>query len=218
MEIEIKEKKREQILFKENNDQEIIIRVKAGGVFVATWIDFLSLERSIRIILEGQGAQAEIFGITALDGDISTKIKVTIEHLAPETKSSFVWQNILTDASRTEIVSRVIVTPKAQLSEAKQLIKSLLLSDSVKAIVKPQLEIHADDVLCTHGATIGSLNEEEIRFLTSRGLSREESLDFLYLAFIRPSLAVLELKERKKVELLFKKRIKNFFAMTKKLN
>jgi hypothetical protein len=98
-----------------------------------------------------------------------------VEHAQPHCASHEYFNGILDDKSKGVFHGRIYVHPIAQKTDAKQTNKNLLLSDDATADTKPQLEIYADDVKCTHGATIGQLNEESIFYLRSRGIGNEET-------------------------------------------
>ena len=106
-----------------------------------------------------------------------------VEHAQPHCASHEYFNGILDDKSRGVFHGRILVRPNAQKTDAKQTNKNLLLSDDAGADTKPQLEIYADDVKCTHGATIGQLNEESIFYLRSRGIGPETARRMLIHAF-----------------------------------
>jgi Fe-S cluster assembly protein SufD len=90
--------------------------------------------------------------------------------------------------SRVDFYGKIIVAPDAQRTEAYQENHNLLLSDGAKVDTKPQLEIYADDVKCSHGATVGRLNEEEQFYMRSRGISLEDAKVLQMISFISPVL------------------------------
>jgi len=106
-----------------------------------------------------------------------------VEHAQPHCASHEYFNGILDDKSKGVFHGRILVRRIAQKTDAKQTNKNLLLSDDATADTKPQLEIYADDVKCTHGATIGQLNDESIFYLRSRGLSMETARRMLIHAF-----------------------------------
>jgi Fe-S cluster assembly protein SufD len=106
-----------------------------------------------------------------------------VEHAQPHCNSHEYYNGILDGRSKGVFHGRILVRQGAQKTDAKQTNKNLLLSDEATVDTKPQLEIYADDVKCTHGATIGQLNEESIFYLRSRGLSAERSRRMLIHAF-----------------------------------
>src|SRR5947208_14256831 len=106
-----------------------------------------------------------------------------VEHAQPHCNSHEYFNVILDDKSRGVFHGRILVRQAAQKTDAKQTNKNLLLSDDATANTKPQLEIYADDVKCTHGATIGQLNEESIFYLRTRGIGAETARRMLIHAF-----------------------------------
>jgi Fe-S cluster assembly protein SufD len=106
-----------------------------------------------------------------------------VEHAQPHCNSHEYFNGILDGRSRGVFHGRILVRPDAQKTDAKQTNKNLLLSDDAGVNTKPQLEIYADDVKCTHGATIGQLNEESIFYLRARGIGKETARRMLMHAF-----------------------------------
>ena len=106
-----------------------------------------------------------------------------VEHAQPHCASHEYFNGILDDKSKGVFHGRIYVHPIAQKTDAKQTNKNLLLSDDATADTKPQLEIYADDVKCTHGATIGQLNDESIFYLRSRGIESDTAKQMLIHAF-----------------------------------
>jgi Fe-S cluster assembly protein SufD len=106
-----------------------------------------------------------------------------VEHAQAHCNSHEYFNGILDGRSRGVFHGRILVRPMAQKTDAKQTNKNLLLSDDATINTKPQLEIYADDVKCTHGATIGQLNEESIFYLRTRGIGLETARRILIHAF-----------------------------------
>src|SRR5208282_3801293 len=106
-----------------------------------------------------------------------------VEHAQPHCASHEYFNGILDDKSRGVFHGRILVREIAQKTDAKQTNKNLLLSDEATIDTKPQLEIYADDVKCTHGATVGQLNEESIFYLRARGIGAETARRMLIHAF-----------------------------------
>ncbi len=106
-----------------------------------------------------------------------------VDHEKPRCNSHEYYNGILDGRSRGVFHGRILVRPNAQKTDAKQTNKNLLLSDDATVDTKPQLEIYADDVKCTHGATIGQLNDESIFYLRARGLGLETARRMLIHAF-----------------------------------
>ncbi len=133
--------------------------------------------------LKGEGAAAELFGLYLTDGNRQVENSTVIEHLKPECTSREHYKGILNDESRAVFRGRIVVAEDAQKTDSRQKNDNLLLSDSARINSKPQLEIYADDVSCTHGATVGQLEDEKIFYLQSRGISRQEAGALLIKAF-----------------------------------
>lgn len=109
-------------------------------------------------------------------------------HSAPACHSEQDYRGILKDEAHAVFNGRVIVAKHAQKTEAKQQNKNLLLSKNTEIDTKPQLEIFADDVICTHGATVGQLDEEALFYLATRGIGREEATRYLVQAFTQENI------------------------------
>jgi len=138
---------------------------------------------NIRARLAGEGLECILNGLYLTRGDQLADHHMIVEHAQPNCASHEYFNGILDDKSKGVFHGRILVRPAAQKTDAKQTNKNLLLSDDATADTKPQLEIYADDVKCTHGATIGQLNEESIFYLRSRGLSSETARRMLIHAF-----------------------------------
>jgi Fe-S cluster assembly protein SufD len=107
-----------------------------------------------------------------------------VNHLHPHCESSQLYKGLLNGSSRSVFNGKIYVDPIAQKTNAYQLNKNLLLGTNSRVDTKPQLEIFADDVQCTHGATIGQLNEEELFYLQTRGVSRPKAVKTLAKGFV----------------------------------
>jgi Fe-S cluster assembly protein SufD len=133
--------------------------------------------------LDGEGAECTLNGLYLADGDRLVDNHTTIDHAKPHCPSHEIYKGILGGRARAVFNGKIIVRPDAQKTDAKQTNRALLLSDSASINTKPQLEIFADDVKCTHGAAIGQLDEDAIFYLRARGLTFEEARDMLIHAF-----------------------------------
>ncbi len=133
--------------------------------------------------LDGEGIEAVLNGVYLTNGDQLADHYMIVDHAKPNCASHEYFNGILAGKSRGVFHGRILVRPDAQKTDAKQTNKNLLLSDDASADTKPQLEIYADDVKCTHGATIGQLNEASIYYLRSRGIGLEKARRMLIHAF-----------------------------------
>jgi Fe-S cluster assembly protein SufD len=138
---------------------------------------------NIRAKLAGEGLECILNGLYLTRGEQLADHHMIVEHAQPHCASHEYFNGILDDKSRGVFHGRILVQPIAQKTDAKQTNKNLLLSDDASADTKPQLEIYADDVKCTHGATIGQLNPESIFYLRSRGIGPETARRMLIHAF-----------------------------------
>jgi Fe-S cluster assembly protein SufD len=134
-------------------------------------------------VLDGDGAECTLNGLYVAGGDSLVDTHTTIDHAQPHCPSHEVYKGILTGRARAVFNGKIIVRLDAQKTDAKQTNKALLLTDDAQINTKPQLEIFADDVKCTHGAAIGQLDDDAMFYLRSRGLSVADSRAMLIRAF-----------------------------------
>ena len=125
---------------------------------------------NLRMRLAQPGIECVLNGLYMLRGQQLADHHMIVEHAAPHCDSYEYFNGILDEQSRGVFHGRILVQPGAQKTDAKQTNKNLLLSDDATANTKPQLEIYADDVKCTHGATIGEMDDDAIFYLRARGL------------------------------------------------
>jgi Fe-S cluster assembly protein SufD len=138
---------------------------------------------NIRTKLAGEGLECVLNGLYLTRGEQLADHHMIVEHAQPHCASHEYFNGILDDKSKGVFHGRILVQEIAQKTDAKQTNKNLLLSDDATADTKPQLEIYADDVKCTHGATVGQLNEESIFYLRSRGIGPDNARRMLIHAF-----------------------------------
>ncbi len=148
--------------------------VSLGGALART---------DIGVILDGEGAEASLDGFYLTGNEQQADSHLTVRHKKPNCRSFQLYKGILAGSSRAVFNGRIVVDQDAQKTDARQSNRNLLLSDDATVYSNPQLEIFADDVRCTHGSTIGRLDEEAIFYLRSRGIGREEARRLLTLAF-----------------------------------
>ena len=125
---------------------------------------------NLRMRLAQPGIECVLNGLYMLRGQQLADHHMIVEHASPHCDSHEYFNGILDDQSRGVFHGRILVQPGAQKTDAKQTNKNLLLSDDATANTKPQLEIYADDVKCTHGATIGAMDDDAIFYLQTRGI------------------------------------------------
>jgi len=138
---------------------------------------------NIYATLAGEGLECILNGLYLTRAEQLADHYMIVDHAEPHGESHEYFNGILADQSKGVFHGRILVRPDAQKTDAKQTNKNLLLSDNATANTKPQLEIYADDVKCTHGATLGQLNEESIFYLRSRSIPLEKARRMLIHAF-----------------------------------
>jgi Fe-S cluster assembly protein SufD len=150
--------------------------------------------------LDGEGCGATLNGLYMIGGEQHCDHQTQIVHAQPNCFSREVYKGILDDRSHGVFNGKVYVHPIAQKTDGKQTNNTLLLSENAKVDTKPQLEIFADDVKCTHGATIGAIDRNALFYMKSRGIDAETATQLLTYAFAADVLETIEL-EPLKVEL-----------------
>jgi Fe-S cluster assembly protein SufD len=154
-----------------------------------------ALARSnVYTVLAGAGGGATLNGLYMLDGDQHMDHQTRIEHAEPNCYSREVYKGVLDGASHGVFNGKVYVRPAAQKTDGKQTNNTLLLSEKAQVDTKPQLEIFADDVKCTHGATIGRLDEMALFYMKSRGVNREFARRLLTYAFAADVIETIEVE------------------------
>jgi Fe-S cluster assembly protein SufD len=147
--------------------------------------------------LAGEAAEAVLNGLYMVDGAQHVDHQTRIEHVAPNCPSHELYKGILDGRSHGVFNGKVYVHPEAQKTDGKQSNNNLLLSAEAKIDTKPQLEIFADDVKCTHGATVGRLDETALFYMRSRGIGTSQARRLLTYAFAADVLEKIELEPLK---------------------
>ena len=138
---------------------------------------------NIRTSLAGEGVECVLNGLYLTKDEQLADHHMVVEHAQPHCQSHEYYNGILAGRSKGVFHGRILVRQIAQKTDAKQTNKNLLLSEDATVDTKPQLEIYADDVKCTHGATIGQLNDESVFYLRARGIGKETARRMLIHAF-----------------------------------
>jgi len=141
------------------------------------------VRNNVHPVLAGQGSECLINGLFVGNGKQHLDNYMLVEHAKPHCSSRQFYNGILDDSAHGVFHCRIIVHKDAQKTDAKQTNRNLLLSDSAQIDTKPQLEIYADDVKCTHGATIGQIEENALFYLRSRGIDEVSARKLLLMAF-----------------------------------
>ncbi|MBD1160363.1 SufD family Fe-S cluster assembly protein [Pelagibacterales bacterium SAG-MED14] len=141
-------------------------------------------KNEINCNLEGEHSSAFVNGIFSLDKNKHHEIRTTINHLTENTKSYQLIKSVLEDSSKAIYQGKIYVNSVAQKTDGYQLSKAILLNKDSEFNAKPELEIYADDVKCSHGSASGSLNEDSIFYLMSRGLNYNQARELLINGFL----------------------------------
>ncbi len=141
-------------------------------------------KNEINCNLNGKYSSAFVNGIFSLNNNKHHEIRTIINHLTENTKSYQLIKSVLEESSRAVYQGKIFVNSKAQKTDGYQLSKAILLNKDSEFNAKPELEIYADDVKCSHGSASGSLNEDSIFYLMSRGLNYQQSRELLINGFL----------------------------------
>jgi len=163
----------------------MFVNLRRGSTFSSRALSFGGriARNDIVAVLGGEGAECTLNGLYVAGGQTLIDTHTTIDHAQPHCPSHEVYKGILGGHAKAVFNGKIIVRPDAQKTDAKQTNKALLLSDSAQINTKPQLEIFADDVKCTHGAAIGQLDEDAMFYLRARGISEVDAKSLLIHAF-----------------------------------
>jgi Fe-S cluster assembly protein SufD len=138
-----------------------------------------------RVNLKGENSEANLNGLWMLSKNRTAHIHATLEHEAPHTRSMQLFKGVLSDASQSSFEGKILVRPEAQKTEAYQLNRNLILTQGAVANCKPNLEIFADDVRASHGATVSQLDPEQLFYLSTRGIDPNHARALLIGGFCR---------------------------------
>jgi len=141
------------------------------------------VRNNVHPVLAGEGSECLINGLFVGGGSQHIDNYMLVEHVSPHCGSRQFYNGILDDSAHGVFHGRIIVHKQAQKTDAKQTNRNLLLSDDARIDTKPQLEIYADDVKCTHGATIGQIEEDALFYLRARGIDEASARRLLLAAF-----------------------------------
>jgi Fe-S cluster assembly protein SufD len=172
----------------ERNSQLHSFSLAVGGSLART---------NVYTALDGDAATCTLNGLYLTDGSQHIDNQTSIEHIAPNCPSHELYKGVLDGRSHGVFNGKVYVHPEAQKTDGKQSNNNLLLSPNARVDTKPQLEIFADDVKCTHGATVGRLDDVAMFYLNSRGIGPETARMLLTYAFAADVLETIELEPLK---------------------
>jgi len=144
------------------------------------------------VILTGEGAHAEILGAFHLKGEEQLELNIITIHAAPHTSADTLIKVIADNSSKATVNGTIIVQKNAQQTNSFLTENILMLSDTASALAIPNLEIEADDVKCSHAATVGKIPDEHIFYLQSRGISQKTAKALIAAGFLEPVLQCMK--------------------------
>jgi len=166
------------------------------------------IRNNLKVTFGGDHSEAGIYGISFTDKKQHVDNFILIEHASPNCTSNQIYKNILDDESTGAFFGRIHVARDAQQTNAFQRNNNVLLSDKAKMQTKPQLIIDADDVKCSHGATVGQIDEEALFFLRARGIGEKEARMMLINAFAHEVVRTITIESlRERIVELIEKRL-----------
>ena len=148
----------------------------------------------IHINLNEPFAEANLYGLYLVDKSQRCDNRITVAHRAADCKSRQLYKGIMDDEAEASFLGHVVVKPDAQRTVALQTNRNILLTDKAKINTKPFLEIYADDVQCSHGATVGQLDDEALFYLRSRGIGERSARKLLMFAFANEVVQFVEIQ------------------------
>lgn len=164
---------------------------------------------NVTIDLMEEHCEASLCGMAIADGKEHIDNSTLINHLAPNCKSNELYKYVLNEDSTGAFVGKIYVAPGAQKTEAYQVNRNVCMSSKAKMYTKPQLEIYADDVKCSHGASTGQMDDVALFYLRSRGIPEQEAKMLLMYAFVNDVIENVRIEALKdKIKLLVEKRFR----------
>ena len=163
-------------------------RVEAGEVLNLQYVVLPGESRDITLAVDlvGPGAEAHIKALYLCGADEQVNIRILMHHRAPGCRSTQLIKGIAGGSAQVTFDGTIVVAPDAQQTEAYQENHNIVLTDEARVNTRPQLEIYADDVKCSHGATVGRLNPDELFYMRSRGVPEAEARTLQMLSFLSP--------------------------------
>ena len=163
-------------------------QVQAGETLILQFVVLPGESRDIDVSIDlcGPGAEAHIKGLYLCGADEKVNFRIVMHHKAPGCKSTQLVKGIAGGSAQVQFLGTIVVAPDAQQTEAYQENHNIVLTPEAKVHTQPQLEIYADDVKCSHGATVGQLSADELFYMRSRGIPEKEAKTLQMLSFLSP--------------------------------
>lgn len=174
-----------------NEPVNLHIVQEAGSLLKIHVINFASAANNIIVEQAGEGCQTEIYGLAFLHGDEAVTTETHVTHAVGGGTSNQLLKFVLDDNSCGHFIGDLKIAQDAQKTEAHQTNRNLLLSETAEMRTQPQLEIYADDVKATHGASTGQLDESALFYMQQRGIDKQKARQLLVGAFMKDVLATI---------------------------
>lgn len=170
--------------------EEVSLTLARNAVYRGHFANFgAKLSRiELAIVLNGEGAEAHLSGVSVLSGDKHADVTTQVTHAVGRTQSTQLFKKVAAGKAQAVYQGKVIVAHGANGSDSRQTAKALLLDGRAEADLKPELEIFADDVKCAHGAAVGDLDADSLFYLRARGIPEKDARHLLIHAFLEDAL------------------------------
>ncbi len=173
----------------ENNSRANCFTLTLDGKFI---------RNNLELILDGEGCESHLLGLYLLQGETLADNHTVVDHRKPNSYSNELYKGVIDENARGVFNGKIFVRPHAQKTNAFQSNRNILLSDKATVNTKPQLEIWADDVKCSHGCTTGQLDEEALFYLQTRGIGKETARAMVLYAFASEVIESVKSEKLKK--------------------
>lgn len=171
-------------LFEQGAKGETLVEQAEGAHLKATALELGSAEAAYTVDLKGAHASSELNAIFTVGGAEQSRLAIRTNHLVPDCTSQSVVRGLAGGTAVGRFEGMVYVAPDAQRTDAQQQNRNMLLSDTARIDTLPQLEIYADDVKCTHGATVGQMDQEAIYYMRQRGIDELQARRLQIAGFV----------------------------------
>lgn len=178
-----------------------VVRLQEGERLSVSFVAPRGVSGEFDVCFElcGKGAELELAGVYMCDETQRVKFRIQVRHLVGNTRSNQLFKGIVNGTSKADFDALVYIAHGAEKVEALQENHTLLLSQSAQVQTSPQLEIYADDVKCSHGATVGSLDQMQLYYMLSRGIDEATAKQLQILSFLSPVLTELSEEQKEKL-------------------
>lgn len=174
------------------NNTAIQLSTAANATCFTFTFDGQLVRNNLNVTIDGTGVDANLYGLYLLSKNTLADNHTVVDHKKPNSYSKELYKGVMDGNSKGIFNGKIYVRPQAQKTNAFQTNRNILLSDTATVNTKPQLEIWADDVKCSHGCTTGQLDEEALFYLRSRGISKEQAKGMLLYAFAGETIAAMK--------------------------